>query len=249
MARRPKTGHGVLLAADAGGYSAASVNLAVAMAATAGGLLQGLFVEDEDLLQVTGLPCAREISLTTATARSTSSEQIQRSLSLVARQFRQTLQKEAQASRVSWSFDTMRGRVRDLGLKPAIEATYTILAHPSSRRLQSAQLHSARRILLLGKASAAQQTALEILFGLYTRERIELILGGDSSADEVFDAAAWLRRQRRSAEMSELSLQELLQQLGSSGPKFDFAILSGERESEDRALLLKSLRCPVILIT
>ena len=136
MAKQAKASHGgVVLAADAGGYSAASVNLAVAMAATAGGLLQGLFVEDEDLLQVSGLPCAREITLTTATERSTSSEQIQRSLSLVARQFRQTLQKEAQASRVSWSFDTMRGRVRDLGLKPALDATFTILAQQASRRL------------------------------------------------------------------------------------------------------------------
>jgi len=249
MAKRAKTGQGgVLLAADAGGYSAASVDLAVAMAATAGGLLQGLFVEDEDLLQVSGLPCAREITLTTATERSTSSEQIQRSLSIVARQFRQTLQKEAQASRVSWSFDTMRGRVRDLGLKPSIEATYTILAHPSSRRLQSAQLHSARRILLLGKASAAQQTALETLFALYARERIELILGDDTSAEERFDAAAWLRRQQRSVAMSELPLQELLRQLGSSGSKYDFAILSGTREGEDTAVLLKSLRCPIILI-
>ncbi len=249
MAKRDKGSHGgVVLAADAGGYSAASVNLAVAMAATAGGLLQGLFVEDEDLLQVSGLPCAREITLTTATERSTSSEQIQRSLGLVARQFRQTLQREAQASRVSWSFDTMRGRVRDLGLKPALDATYTILAQTASRRLQSAQLHSARRILLLGKASAAQQTALETLLGLYARERIELILGDDAGSEQRFDAA-WLRRQQRSVAMSELPPQELLQQLAGSGSKYDFAILSGRREGEDTALLLRSLRCPVILIS
>jgi hypothetical protein len=249
MAKPLQGAHGgVILAADAGSYSAASVSLAVAMAATAGGLLQALFVEDEDLLQVSGLPGAREITLITATSRSTSSEQVQRSLRLVARQFRQTLQQEAQALQVSWSFDTMRGRVRDLGLKPAVDATYTILAHSALQRLRSVQQRGARRILLLGKSSAAQQTALEALAGLYAREPIELTLGDEDGAGERFDAALWARQQHRSVSTCELSLRELLDQLGSSGSKYDCAILSGLRSGEDMALLLKSLRCPVILI-
>jgi hypothetical protein len=239
----------VLLAADAGSYSVASVNLAVAMASSAGGLLQGLFVEDEDLLQVTGLPCSSEITLTTATERRTSSEQMQRSLRLVARQFRQTLQQQAQALQVSWSFDTTRGRVRDIGLRPAIDATYTILACPLTLRLPSTQVRAERKILLLGKSSPRQQQALDMLIGRYTRERIELTLGaGDSRDSDWLDTARWAQLHDHRITLTGVSVDELLARLGQSGSIYDCAILSAGRKDEDTAMLLKALRCPVILI-
>jgi hypothetical protein len=70
----------VMLAADVGSYSIKTVTLAVQMAASMNVRLRGLFIEDEDLLQVTGLPITREISLTTARERPTDVEQMQRSM-------------------------------------------------------------------------------------------------------------------------------------------------------------------------
>ena len=280
MAKQPRKPRGrVVLAADAGSYSVTSVSLAVALASSAGSLLQGLFVEDEDLLQITGLPCSREITLTTATERSTSSEQMQRSLRRVAHQFRQTLQQQAQALQVAWCFDTMRGRVRDIGLQPESDVTYTILANPLAHRLQPTRLQPtrlqptrlqptrlqptrlqptrlqptrpqvARKILLLGDTSPAQDQALEMLIERYGHEDIELTLaenghdGGKKPATE-----RWLQRYSRRITLTGLPVKELLARLGQPGLAYDFAILAGYGRGDDKSLLIKALRCPIILI-
>ena len=237
----------VILAADAGSYSVTSVDLAVAMAASSGGLLQGLFVEDEDLLRITGLPCAREITLTTATKRSTSSEQMQRSLRLVASEFQQTLQRQAQALQVAWRFDTARGRIRDIGLQSTSDATYTILAHQLPHRLQSRQQRVSRKILLLGDTSAELKRVLKVLIGRYERDSIELTRVR-SEGDERLALPRWLGRYGNRITQVELSLAELLARLGQPGTAFDFAILSKVCRDEDKALLVDALRCPIILI-
>lgn len=248
MAKKARKERGrVILAADAGSYSVTSVDLAVAMAASAGSLLQGLFVEDEDLLRISGLPCAREITLTTATKRSTSSEQMQRSMHLVASEFQQTLQRQAQALQVAWRFDTARGRVRDIGLQSTSDATYTILAHSLPHRLQSMQPQVSRRILLLGDTSAELKRVLKMLIARYDRDRIELIRVRSDTAERPA-YPRWLSRYGNRITQLELSLDELLARLGRPGMDFDFAILSDGNRSEDKALLVEALRCPIILI-
>jgi hypothetical protein len=250
MAKQPRKPLGrVVLAADAGSYSATSVSLAVAMASSAGSLLQGLFVEDEDLLQITGLPCSREITLTTATERSTSSEQMQRSLRRVAQQFRQTLQQQAQALQVAWRFDIMRGRVCEIGLQPESDVTYTILANPSAHRLQSPRPLVARKILLLGDTSQALDQALGMLIERYGHEDIEITLveNGDDAGKKPA-TERWLQRYNRRITLIGLPVKELLARLGQPGSAYDFAILAGYGRGDDKSLLIKALRCPIILI-
>ena len=250
MAKQPRKPRGrVVLMVDASSYSVTSVSLAVAMASSAGSLLQGLFVEDEDLLQITGLPCSREITLTTATERSTSSEQMQRSLRQVAHQFRQTLQQQAQALQVAWRFDTIRGRVRDIGLQPDSDVTYTILANPSAHRLQPTRPQEARKILLLGDTSPAQDQALGMLIERYGHEAIELTLVENGhDADKKPATQPWLQRYGRRITLTGFPVKELLMQLGRPGPAYDFAILAGYGRNDDKSLLIKALRCPIILI-
>jgi hypothetical protein len=249
MAKQPRKPRSrVVLAADAGSDSVPSVSLAVDIASSAGSLLHGLFVEDEDLLQITRLPCTREISLTTATERSTSSEQMQRSLRLVAHQFRQTLQQQAQALRVAWSFDTRRGRVHEIGLQPESDVTFTILANPSTHRLASARPQLVRRILLLGDNSQALEQALDILIERYAQDDIELIqVENGRSAASGLAAEGWLQRYGGRLKLTGLPLRELLLRLEQPGAAYDFAILAGYREGEETSLLLKALRCPIIL--
>jgi len=235
--------HKVLLAADAGSYSITTVNLAVAMAASANTLLQGLFIEDEDLLRVTGLPCSREITLTTATERPLSSGQMQRSLQRVARQFEQTLQ------RVAWSCETVRGRVRDIGSMPKAEATYTIFARPVSNRLQSWRVQGVCKILVLGNASPSQQQALDMLLRRSGHGSIELTLSdGGSKGQDLPARSQRLRYQDNEVRLIELHRSQLLARLAELGSAFDYAIISRRENAEDMLLILGMLRCPVILV-
>jgi len=241
--------HKVLLAADAGSYSITTVNLAVAMAASANTLLQGLFIEDEDLLRVTGLPCSREITLTTATERPLSTDQVQRSLQRVARQFEETLQREAQALQVAWSCETVRGRVRDIGSMPKANATYTIFARPVANRLQSGRVHGACKILVLGDESPCQQQALDMLLLRPGHESVELtFFDGESKRGVLPEKSPRMQSQDNEVRLIELHRSQLLARLAEVGSAFDYAIISRRENAEDMLLILGMLRCPVILV-
>jgi hypothetical protein len=240
--------HKVLLAADAGSFSVTTVNLAVAMAASTNALLQGLFIEDEDLLQVTGLPCTREITLTTATERPLSTERLQRSLQLVARQFEQTLQREAQALQVVWSCKTVRGRVRDIGSIPRSEAAYTIFAHrPVSNRLQPGRIAAVRKILILGNDSPCRQQALEMLLRRPGLERVELTFC-DGDGGVLREKSPPFQYRDSEVRRLELNRGQLLERLAETGSAFDYAILSRNENAEGLWPFLDLLRCPVILV-
>jgi hypothetical protein len=239
--------HRVLLAADAGSYSVTTVNLAVAMAASTNTLLQGVFIEDEDLLRVTGLPCSREITLTTATERSLNTDQLRRSLQMVARQFEQALQREARALQVAWSCETVRGRVRDIGSMPKTEAIYTIFGRPVSSRLSSGRVAGARKILVLGSDSPYRQQALDMLLRRPGHERVELTFcDGDGSV--VPEKSRLMQYRDSEVRLIELNRSQLSKRLAETGYAFDYAIVSRHENIEDLWPFLGMLRCPVILV-
>ena len=239
----------VMLAADVSSYSVTTVNLAVEMAASANTHLRCLFIEDEDLIQVSGLPCTSEISLTTGRERPTSIDQMQRSLRSVAQQFKQTLRHEAQALQIAWSFDTVRGRIGDIGLKPRADATYTILGQAVSHRQQTRRVHGPRKILLIGNDSPHQKHALEMLLRRFSQQKIEVTLVADNAETKTLSEI--VQRVKANDQKVVLNLldrhrlDDLLDQAGSS---FDCAIISTHGESEESLRILKTLRCPVILV-
>jgi hypothetical protein len=239
----------VMLTADVGSYSIMTVTLAVQMAASMNARLRGLFIEDEDLLQVTGLPITREISLTTARERPTDVDQMQRSMRAVARQFEDTLKREARALHVGWSFDCVRGRVRDISLEHGGDVTYMILGQPVSHRLQSRSERAPRRLLLIANDSQHQQQALEVVLDRFSHENVELTLvdakTGDSLPAEIEQLKTDKRNQLRVNRMPRDQLFDRLARLGSG---FDCAIISRHESPEAMARILKSLSCPIILV-
>ncbi len=239
----------VMLAADVGSYSIKTVSLAVQMAASMNARLCGLFIEDEDLLQVTGLPITREISLTTARERPTDVEQMQRSMRAVARQFEETLKREARASHIGWSFDYVRGRVRDIGLKHGDEVTYMILGQPVSHRLQSRPERAPRRLLLIANDSQHQKQALEVVLDRFSHENVELTLVDAKPGDKLSAEIEQLKTdQRNQLKLNEMPRDQLFDQLARLGSGFDCAIISRHESPEELARILKSLSCPVILV-
>jgi len=239
----------VMLAADGSSYSIASVNLAVAMAASANTLLRCLFIEDEDLLQVTGLPCTREITLTTARERPISIDQMQRSLRSVASQFKKTLQHEAQALQITWSFDTVRGRVRDINLKPQSDVTYTIIGQPVSHRQHFRRVHGPRKILLIGNNSPYQKYALEMLLRRFSQQKIEVTLVADNPEGEVSsELAQRIKTNDKEIMLIELNRNQLDDLLGKATSSFDCAIVAKHGQAGETPRILKQLLCPIILV-
>ena len=249
MARDKKRKSVIMLAADVGGYSIATLDLAVRMAASTKSRLRGLFIEDEDLLQMTGLPFAREIGLTSARERPTDVEAMQRSMRMVARRFEQALKQEAAALKIRCSFDYVRGRARDLESKHAEDATYVILGQAVSSRLRPRPERAPRRILLLANHSPRQLRALEAVVERFGREKIELTLVGAEPDGELAEAILRLQQDgRHDIRSRQAEREQLFERLAERGSDFDCAILPRNEPVRDLQRLLKSLTCPVILV-
>jgi hypothetical protein len=241
--KRPPT---VVVAADVCSYSTPVVNLAVEIAASAGSALRGVFVEDEDLLVLTGLPLAREISLTTASARPTSVDRMQRTLRSISRQFEATLQREAQASKIAWSYEYVRGRIQDFGLRPKLDADYTILGRAGLYRVEPAPRARTRKLLLIANQSLQQLQALSVVLRRFARDRVELTLVGDHEfARSLQQLPAELLAD---VEVIASDRNEVLDRLRKSAMAFDYAILSLHQGADELASILKALQCPVILV-
>ncbi len=239
----------VVVAADVGSYSVTTVRLALGLAASIDSRLQGLFVEDEDLLQVSGLPCTREITLTTARERPTSVDKMQRSLRSVAEQFRRSLEREAQALKIAWSFDTVRGRVGDIGQQSAGRATFTVFDRAQPYRLTPRASTAPRRILLVPNQSRHELKALQTVLDRFGGEKIDLtlIVRADDPAfrDEVNRLVGDRSPEVRIHELKADELPGLLQRVGAS---YDCAIMSRHESAELQANLLSQLRCPIVLV-
>ena len=237
----------VIVAADVGSYSLSIVNLAVEIAVLADSRLQGLFIEDEDLLLLSGSPLTREISLTTASARPTSADRLQRTLKSVARQFEDSLRREAQASKIAWSYEYVRGRVRDLGLRPRLEADFTILGRSGLRRVEPPA--RIRKVLVIADHSEQQLQALSVVLRRFIHDQVELTLvdvpGGCELEQRLQQLPAELLAH---VEVVRIGREEVPDRLRQSGAAFDCAILSVHEGADELASVLKALQCPVILV-
>lgn len=73
--------------------------------------VEGLFVEDIDLLRLATLPFAREIVSLSAQLRPFASESLEQALKLQALQLQRQLAREAEARQLEWGFSVVRDRL------------------------------------------------------------------------------------------------------------------------------------------
>lgn len=241
----------VVLTVDATSYSLSTIDLAVEIAASVQTRLYGLFIEDEDLLRVAELPCTREIGIFTALERPTDLEQMQRSLHSMAGQFRKNLEKAAQASQIAWSFDSVRGRTDDLGLKTELNVAYTIVSQPLSHRPESKRFSRTRRVLLIENQSPHLLHALEVVLHRFEHEKVNItvISNYDKSTNHTQNLLKKIDKKGGRIALHELKRNQLSNLLIQSETAFDCAIISRHEEAGNLREIIKNIQCPVILVS
>lgn len=133
-----------------------TLSLAARLAASVDARLSGVFVEDEDLLSLAGLPFAREVSFSGQVSR-VDSERMLRAMRAQAESARRVLSRIADEAHVEWSFDVRRGRpLRSLAAAARHEDTLVIRAPGASPREVGRAVHSATQdaradVLLVAK--------------------------------------------------------------------------------------------------
>lgn len=129
----------ILVALDTSRYSLAALEAAVELAADLEAELQGLFVEDVNLLRLAGLSVAREVSYPFAATARLDRARMERQLRAQAAQARQALATACERRQIKWSFRVVRGEVTPEVLAAALGADLLSLgkaSRPLTRRVR-----------------------------------------------------------------------------------------------------------------
>lgn len=199
----------ILVAVDASAPSHAALRAAAALAQGLDAQLEGLFVEDLELLHFAQLPFAREVGLASAARRALDAPAMERALNAQARRAQRAFEALGKQHGVRWSFRVVRGNVAGEILSAAAEVDVVALGlcghmEIAGRRLGSTVrtiLESAhcsvliehhRRpdgstVLVLYDGSDASDRALERAKQLATVRQVSLIvaLTGEDEANEA----------------------------------------------------------------
>ena len=241
----------VMLTVDAGNISVSTLDLAVAMAASVQTRLHGLFIESEDLLRTASLPFTREISVTTAREHPTDYDKMQRSLHNMAEQFRQSLERAAQASQIPWSFDCVRGVTEEVRFSPRPDISYLIIDESAGWRASPKAYQSLRRVLLIENQSPNMINALNVVIQNFQQEKVEVtaIAAADTGIEKNTELQQHIKNADQSVIMLELERGQLTKVLSQAGTMFDYAICSRHEDDQNRRRILDSLQCPVIMVS
>ena len=101
----------ILVALDASAQSLAALNAAVVLAAELGADVEGLFVEDANLVRIAMLPVSRRVLFPSAAEEPLDSTLMEHELRALARRAQRSLAMMAERYGIRWSFRVVRGKV------------------------------------------------------------------------------------------------------------------------------------------
>jgi len=180
----------ILVALDASTHSLAALDAAAELAASLHAELLGIFVEDENLLHLAGLPFAHELRTPVATSEPLNSEAMERQLHLQAAQARWALEKAAKRVDAQWSFRTVRGQVTPSVLSAALDADLVAMGRVSR------PLHSRSRLGSTARAASREfgRSVLLMQQGSDLSYPVLVTYDGSQAAQQAMAAAAKLAR-------------------------------------------------------
>lgn len=268
----------ILVALDSSTHSLAALAAAAELAASMHAELLGLYVEDENLVHLAGLPFASEVQSYSAVSKPVSSNEMEAALRLQASQARRALEAAANKAKAKWSFRVVRGQVTASILAAALEADLLAMGRigrPLSRRTRlgssarAVMSESGRPVLIMehgghlhfpvlatfdGSVAARQALTAAAQLAQAIGDNLNvLILGRAEEQAEIERTAADLlgeiEVEARYIWMSDVSVSGLTKMVNSA--KDCVLVLGGENqllEAENIQELLDRTDCPVMLV-
>ncbi len=138
--------------------------LAARLAGSLDAGLRGVFVEDENLIALSGLPFAREVSFS-GQVRGLDEAAMLRAMQAQAETVRRILERVATDAHVQWSFDIARGRpLAALASSAGADDTLIIRGHAASQREVGRAVRAATRDARADVLLAARGVAVSAAF-------------------------------------------------------------------------------------
>lgn len=213
----------ILVALDASADSTAALEAAAALAALLGAELQGLYVEDVNLVRLPRLSLVTEIDLLSGEPRRLDPAELEGHLRRQAARARRSLERAAGHARVRWTFRIARGRVAaELLAAEADLVTLGIRGHSPRRGPGS----TARELL-----EGAREPVLLLRRGARLGRTVYAVHDGSPAAREAVRVAADLAR-RQGAPLTVLTRNE-----GGIRRELEEMLVGGEGEAGARPLI------------
>lgn len=161
----------IVMALDSASSVLPAIEAAAGLALGLNAQLAGLFIEDERLLRIAGLPFAREFGFASARARDLAPAAVEHALRAQAEQLRRLLAQTAERLSFAWTLEVVRGEVSRSLLARAEASDLLVLGRSeyawpgAQRRADSAQRFpalAARPVAVVFDGSAAALRALSI---------------------------------------------------------------------------------------
>ncbi|MBT8117107.1 MAG: universal stress protein [Gammaproteobacteria bacterium] len=257
----------VVVTLDASESGRPALETAVRLAALTGAHLEGVFVEDINLIRLAELPFLRELRPSSLAEEAISSQRMQRELRSLARRARRMLEQAAVEMGVHWSFQVWRGHAGAETLAETFSADILSLGRVSSLRFSgtwsAGGLRARRRSESPSQINVLFSNSKQAVRALTTACRLANDLGAPLSVILPEKRKADLQQLRQKAltilescgqaarfvQLSGNSLQSLEQLTGISG---QCILIAGSRHTLlqqaglDRCL--DTLTCPVLLV-
>jgi len=184
----------LLVALDGSHPSLAALQAGVELAARLNAEISGLFVEDQQLLDMAALPGCREIMRLPPFSRPLDAIELRRHFRLQAKRMRRVLERSCQRAGVEGRFRIASGKVPEAIAEAAENSDLVILGKSGYSLLGGARVGSTVRYLL-GRQSGVSMIVSQ-------RQSLEtpvmLFYAGDSASEKALTVAADLTRDKES---------------------------------------------------
>ncbi|MCK5479760.1 MAG: universal stress protein [Gammaproteobacteria bacterium] len=244
-----------------------ALEAAVRLAVIVGAELKGVFVEDINLIRLTGLPFLREVRPSSLAEETISTQRMQRELRTLARHAERMLEQAAREVGVSWSFQVWRGHAEAASLAQAFGADVLSLGRVSSlvssrvwagtrpRACQSRETVASISVLFSDSEQAirAVTTACSLakdldahLTVLLPGNRAEVMPALKEKARTILDTQ---EQQARFVQLTGTGVQSLVRAADASAIRMLIAEAEHPLLQEaDLDQCLEALSCPVLLV-
>ncbi len=163
----------ILVAMDASQGSFSALETATMLAELVHADLEGLYVEDADLIALTGLPFSREVRLTGGVVQALDLAVLEQELRMQAMAARRAMQRAATRRRVAWRFRSVRGSVFGELAAAAREVDVLCIGRRGRSSVRSARLGNTIRaalgsapvVMVAGTTGAALSGPVAVVVG------------------------------------------------------------------------------------
>jgi len=239
---------------DACQVSSSTLEEAVQLAARMGAQLEGIFVEDIDLIQLAELPFLREVRSVSRSEIAINLTRMEQELRVLARRAERLLGEHAARQNVSWSFRIWRGSI-DTELLTADTGADVFALTRMGTTLVRAATKKAVSVVFTGTDASrrALETAMSLTIDPYKELNILLPAENEAEAMRLQELATrQLGDHAASADFTPLkdgSLNDLLEVLVDSNS----AVLIVERDNkllraQSLRRSLNNLNCPLLIV-